>query len=80
LQSPGPRWGSLQRFPDPLAYFRGEKGEREVKGKGQGGGRGREGKDFGGGNREGRGKERGRKGGEEGRGKGRGCPPSKPLR
>jgi len=46
---PGPRWGSLQRFPDPLAGLRGtlllrgwgEEGEEEgSKGSGRGKGRG----------------------------------------
>jgi len=33
---PGPHWGSLQRFPRPLAGFKGEEGEgggREGRGK-----------------------------------------------
>jgi len=57
---PRPRWGSLQRSPDPLAGFKGStskgKGEQE-RGK-EGGRKGREE-----GKREGKGKER-KRGGE----------------
>ena len=52
---PRPRWGSLQRSPDPLAGFKGPTSKgREGRGKG----RGRKGKEI---------KERGGKGGREGR-------------
>jgi len=54
---PIPRWGSLQRFPDPLAVFKGPTSK------------GREGKGGGKGNSRGRGTEReGREGKEGGRG------------
>ena len=55
--SPIPRWGSLQRSPDPVAGFKGptSKGMEGGEGKGEGG--------------EGRGKEKG-KGGGKGKGKG----------
>ena len=36
--SPRPRWGSLQRFPDPLAVFKGptSKGRAVEEGRGKG--------------------------------------------
>jgi len=52
---PGPRWGSLQRSPDPLAGFKGPTSK----------GRGGEGRDGGMGRRGGKGR------GGEGEGKGR---------
>ena len=41
---PRPRWGNLQRSPDPLAVFKGaiSKGYRGKTGKGRGKGMGRE--------------------------------------
>lgn len=44
---PGPRWGSLQLFPMPLAGLRGpnSKGEGEGEGEGKGKGRGEEGRE-----------------------------------
>jgi len=44
LREPGPRWGSLQRSPDPLAGFKGPTSKgREGEGTGAGeGGEGRE--------------------------------------
>jgi len=44
---PRPRWGSLQRSPDPLAGFKGS--GRKGEGKGKEGGKGREGEGKGGG-------------------------------
>jgi len=76
---PGPRWGSLQRSPDPLAglrglLLRGEEGKGrqrregeggEEVGEGQGTGNGRERVEIPGKRREGEGKG-GRRGGEGG--------------
>jgi len=60
---PKPRWGSLQRSPDPLAGF---KGPTSKERKGQKKGKGGEGKEEGR-----RQKGRRRKGGREGKRKGR---------
>ena len=65
---PRPRWGSLQRSPNPLAGFRGPTSKgREGIGEGNGGGgeREREGGEEGG----------GREGKRRGKGRGRGIEP-----
>ena len=69
---PRPRWGSLQRSPDPLAGFKGptSKGREGREGKG-GKGWGEEGDGMRGKEKEGRVGGRGR--GRDERGKGRGC-------
>jgi len=62
---PGPRWGSLQCYPIPLAGF---KGPTSKEGEGRGG------KEKKGEGKEGRGREKRRRREGEGRGR-RGCPP-----
>jgi len=58
---PRPRWGSLQRSPDPLAGFKGPTSKgREGKGRGEGG--------------EGRDKEKGKGRGGKGEGRGKRSP------
>jgi len=64
---PRPRWGSLQRSPDPLAGFKGPTSKGEGRGQE---GRGWEGRGEEGGQGKGAGRERGRRKGRERKAKG----------